>query len=170
MKVDLISNLKLTTESAIKDKATLEQQLEDLQSILRNSDLNKKELCQQIDLLQNQLEQLESKVQAQNYQLAQTNQDLNEQKSTSTQIRILAEDSERALDELKRQLAIKNDELHNIEQANFRLEAKLSKLNIVVEVQFIKNFYKNSKETLKFFFSFFQKKIFQVKLKFFLSI
>ncbi len=88
--------------------------------------MDKKELCQQIDLLQSKLEQLESKLHAQNYHLAQTTQDLNEQKSTSTQIRLLAEDSERALDEQRRQLAIKNDELHSLEQIKFKLEQKLS--------------------------------------------
>ena len=87
--------------------------------------MDKKELCHQIDLLQNQLDQLDSKLQAQNYHLVQTTQDLNDQKSTSTQIRLLAEDSERALDELRRQLGIKHEELHNFEQANFRLEKKL---------------------------------------------
>jgi len=58
--------------------------------------------------------------------LAQTNQDLNDQKLTATQIRLLAEESERALDEQRRQISIKNDELHTLEQANYRLEQKLS--------------------------------------------
>lgn len=90
--------------------------------------MEKKELCQQIDLLQSQLEQLETKVHAQNYHLAQTAQDLNDQKSTSTQIRMLAEESERALEEQRRQVAIKSEELHNLEQAKFRVEQKLSNL------------------------------------------
>ena len=90
--------------------------------------MDKKELCHQIDLLQSQLGQLDAKVQAQNYHLAQTTQDLNEQKSTSTQIRLMAEDSERALDELRRQLGLKHEEVHNFEQATFRLEKKLMDL------------------------------------------
>ncbi len=117
--------LRMATETAIKEKANLEQKIDDLQSLIRKSDLDKKELCQQIDLLQNQLEQLESKLHAQNYHLVQTTQDLNEQKSTSTQIRLLAEDSERALEEQRRQLTIKNDELHQLEQSKFKLEQKL---------------------------------------------
>ena len=89
-------------------------------------ELEKKDLCQQVDLLQRQLDEIESKFHEQNYHLAQTNQDLNDHKSTATQIRLLAEESERALDEQRRQLAIKNDELHTLEQANYRFEQKLS--------------------------------------------
>ena len=78
-------------------------------------------------MLHSQLDEIESKFHEQNYHLAQTNQDLNDQKSTATQIRLLAEESERALDEQRRQISIKNDELHTLEQANYRLEQKLSK-------------------------------------------
>lgn len=92
---------------------------------LRKGEIEKSELCKQIDLLQNQLEQLENKIQTQTYHLVQTEQDLNDQKSTSTQIRYLAEESERALEEQRRQLAIKSDELHQLEQCKFRLEQKI---------------------------------------------
>ncbi len=62
---------------------------------------------------------------SQNYHLVQTTQDLNEQKSTATQIRLMAEDSERALEEQRRQMAMKNEELHALEQQKFKLEQKL---------------------------------------------
>ena len=42
------------------------------------------------------------------------------------EIRLLAEESEKALDEQRRQLAIKNDELHTLEQVNYIYEQKLS--------------------------------------------
>ncbi len=58
--------------------------------------------------------------------MAQTSQDLNDQKSTATQIRMLAEESERALDEQRRQLSLKNDEINTLEQNSYRLEQKLS--------------------------------------------
>ena len=141
----------MTTEAAIKDKACLEQQVEDLQVLIRNVnypkfkfkiltptefqlcsfflkiEFEKNELCQQIDILQNQFEEIESKFHSQNYELAQTAQDLNDQKSTTTQIRLLAEESERAMDELRRQLAMKNEELRSLDQTNHRLEQKLGK-------------------------------------------
>ena len=42
------------------------------------------------------------------------------------EIRLLAEESEKALDEQRRQLAIKNDELHTLEQVNYIFGQKLS--------------------------------------------
>ncbi|RNA09164.1 hypothetical protein BpHYR1_001033 [Brachionus plicatilis] len=107
------------------DKVYFEHQMSDLHERLRKSDLDKKDLCKQIDLLQNQLEQLENKIQTQNYHMTQTEQDLYEQKSASSQMRYLAEESERALEEQRRQLAIKTDELSQYEQIKFRLEQKI---------------------------------------------
>ena len=91
------------------------------------SELEKKEICQQINSLQNQLEDIESKYHAQNYQLAQVSQELNEQKSAANQLRILAEESDRALEEQRRQFVLKCEELHKAVQDNYRLEQKLSK-------------------------------------------
>jgi centrosomal protein CEP135 len=124
----LRERLKNSTETSIKEKAHLEEKIDELQCMLRNSDLDKKELYRQIDLLQAQIEQLESKANAQSYQLAQANQELNDQKSASTQVKILAEDSERALEEQRRQLNFKNDELNKLEQSKLRLEQKISNL------------------------------------------
>ncbi|CAF0708300.1 unnamed protein product [Brachionus calyciflorus] len=114
-----------TNEQLTRDKKFFEHQLNDLHDRLRKSDCEKVELCKQIDLLQNQLNQLENRIQTQTYHLAQTEQDLNEQKSASTQIRYLAEEGERALEEQRRQLAIKTDELHQYEQIKYRLEQKI---------------------------------------------
>ena len=87
------------------------------------------------------MDEIESKFHEQNYHLAQTNQDLNDQKLTATQIRLLAEESERALDEQRRQISIKNDELHTLEQANYRLEQKLSIKNFIKIFIIYFNFY-----------------------------
>ena len=120
--------LRLTTETAIKEKACLEQQVEDLQVCIRNLEMDKKDLCQQISMLQSQLDEYESKMHSQNYQLAQTSQDLSEQKSAAAQIRMLAEESDRALEEQRRQYVMKCDELHKAEQDKFRCEQKISKI------------------------------------------
>ena len=45
---------------------------------------------------------------------------LNDQKLTATQIRLLAEESERALDEQRRQISIKNDESFNLYVTQFK--------------------------------------------------
>lgn len=115
----------IANDNFSKDKVYFEHQVNELHERIRKSDLDKKELCKQIDLLQNQLEQLENKIQTQNYHMVQAEQDLHEQKSTSSQMRYLAEESERALEEQRRQLAIKTDELNQYEQIKFRLEQKI---------------------------------------------
>jgi centrosomal protein CEP135 len=117
--------LRLTSEASIKEKAALESQIDELQSMLRSAEFDRKELAQQVSMLRDQLNQMDGKLQEQNYQLVQTEQDLNDHKSASTQIRMMAEDSERALDEHRRQLCKKNDEIQSLEQANYRLEQKL---------------------------------------------
>jgi ABC-type uncharacterized transport system auxiliary subunit len=83
-------------------------------------------MCHQINLLKNELDEMDSKLKAQSYQLVQTTQDLNDQKSASSQIRFLAEESENALEEQRIQLKIKNDEIQKLEQQKFHLEQKLS--------------------------------------------
>ncbi len=60
--------------------------------------------------------------------MAQINQDFHEQKSAATQIRLIAEESERALEEQRRQISNKNEELHNSQQINLKLEQKLMDL------------------------------------------
>jgi chromosome segregation ATPase len=82
-------------------------------------------LHQQVGLLKNQIDEIENKYRAQSYQLAQLNQDFHEQKSAATQIRLIAEESERALEEQRRQISNKNEELHNSQQINLKLEQKL---------------------------------------------
>jgi centrosomal protein CEP135 len=125
----LRERLKHSTETSMKEKAHLEQKIEELQCMQRSSELDKKELYRQVDILRTQLEQQESKANAQSYQLAQANQDLNDQKSANAQIKLLAEDSERALEEQRRQLNLKNDDLNKLEQSKLRLEQKMSNAN-----------------------------------------
>ncbi len=160
----LKERLKIVTETSITEKARLEQQIEDLQIMYKNVsfidvrelvlelnlfefklDLEKIDLYQQIDLLKNQIDEIESKYRSQAYHFAQTNQELNDQKSASTQIRFksylnflaklifnfickkryIAEESERALEEQRRQISIKNEEINTLQQINLKLEQKL---------------------------------------------
>lgn len=50
-------------------------------------DLEKIDLYQQVDLLKNQIDELEGKYRSQSYHIAQLNQEFNDQKSTSAQLR-----------------------------------------------------------------------------------
>lgn len=84
----------------------------------------------QIKLLKNELDDMDAKFKAQNYQLVQAVQDLNDQKSASSQIRLLAEESRNSVEEHRMQLKLKNDEIQNLEQHKFHLEQKLSKFRV----------------------------------------
>ncbi len=42
-------------------------------------------------------------------------------------MRIMAEEADHTAEDLRRQLSVKNEDLRNMEQANFRMEQKLSK-------------------------------------------
>lgn len=81
-----------------------------------------------MNLLRNELDETDAKLKAQSYQMMQTIQDLNDQKSASSQIRLLAEESRNAVDEHRMQIKIKNDEIQKLEQHKFHLEQKLSKI------------------------------------------
>lgn len=56
----------------------------------------------------------------------QTNQELSEQKSSTSTIRVLLEESERAIEEQKIDIKMKNEELQKLEQMKFVLEQKFS--------------------------------------------
>ena len=117
--------LRASVEQAVHDKACLESQLHDMQSMLRNADMDKKELCEQCDMLQAKCDKLAARIHEQSCALAQTEQHMHEHQASHAQMRLLAEDSERALDEQRRQLAARNDEVHALDQLRYKLEQKL---------------------------------------------
>lgn len=68
---------------------------------------------------------MESKLDEQSFAISQLNQELNDQKTTSSQLRYLSEEAERLVQENQRQLSIKKEELRVQEEKNLRLEKKL---------------------------------------------
>ena len=95
--------------------------------MLFKAEIEKNEMGHQIKLLKGELDEMDCKFKSQNYQLVQAAQDLNDQKSAASQIRMLAEESRNALDEHRMQLKIKNDEIQKLDQQKFHLEQKLRK-------------------------------------------
>ena len=115
------------SETSSKDKLTLETELENVRERLTTAEMEKSELSHQVKLLKDELDEIEAKMKSQSYQLVQAVQDLNDQKSASAQIRLLAEESRNALDEHRMQLKLKNDEIQRLDQHKFHLEQKLRK-------------------------------------------
>ena len=103
----------------------MEQQVEDLQVLLRQAETDKRQIGEQLAHADAQRSRAEDEVRELSRQTAQLSQQLSEQRATATQIRLLAEESERALDEQQRQLAFRARERADMEQANCELEQRL---------------------------------------------
>jgi hypothetical protein len=71
------------------------------------------------------MKNLETKLDEQSFTISQLNQELNDQKTTSSQLRYLSEEAERLVQEHQRQLNLKKDELRAQEEKTLRLEKKL---------------------------------------------
>lgn len=76
-------------------------------------------------MLNDQIKDLESKIDEQNFTVAQLTQELNDQKTTSAQLRFLSEEAERLVQENQRQLSLKKEELRAQEEKAMRLEKKI---------------------------------------------
>jgi septal ring factor EnvC (AmiA/AmiB activator) len=88
-------------------------------------DHDREELLQQSHLLREQIKDFENKFDEQSFTISQLNQELNDQKTTSSQLRYLSEEAERLVQENQRQLNLKKEELRAQEDKTLRLEKKL---------------------------------------------
>lgn len=121
----LRDRIRAQTQNFIKEKASVEQQVEDLQVMLRQLEQDKRHMGDALAQVDVERNRAEDEIRQLNHQLSQVSQELNGQRSTATQIRLLAEESERALDDQQRQLSFKSQELSDLEQANYKLEQRL---------------------------------------------
>ena len=81
-------------------------------------------------MFNDQNKELETKIDEQSFTIAQLTQELNDQKTTSAQLRFLSEEAERLVQENQRQLNLKKDEIRLQEEKSNRLEKKLCKSTI----------------------------------------
>ncbi|CAF0946900.1 unnamed protein product [Adineta ricciae] len=121
----LRERLRIATDTNLTERARLEQRIEDLQLEIRKLDNDREELLQQNHLLREQIKDFESKLDEQLFTTSQLNQELNDQKTTSSQLRFLSEEAERLVQENQRQLNLKKEELRVQEEKTLRLEKKL---------------------------------------------
>ncbi|CAF0894547.1 unnamed protein product [Rotaria sp. Silwood1] len=124
----LRERLRIATDTALNERARCEQRIEDLQIEIRKLDNDREEILQQNHLLREQLKNFEIKLDEQSFTISQLNQELNDQKTTSSQLRYLSEEAERLVQENQRQLNLKKEELRAQEDKTLRLEKKLYEL------------------------------------------
>ena len=95
--------------------------------ILVKGDHDRDDIIQQNHLFHEQIKELENRLDEQAFTIAQLTQELNDQKSTSAQLRFLSEEAERLVQENQRQLNLKKEEVRAQEDKALRLEKKLCK-------------------------------------------
>lgn len=87
-------------------------------------------MIQQNHALRQQVKDLENKLQEHSFGVSQLNQELNDQKTASAQLRYLSEEAERLVQEHQRQLNLKKEELRSQEEKISRLEKKICEFNL----------------------------------------
>ncbi|CAF1055145.1 unnamed protein product, partial [Didymodactylos carnosus] len=111
----LKERLRISTDTALNERARYEQRIENLEIEIRKIDNDREESIQQSRVLHEQIDQLENKLREQSFNISQLNQELSDQKSTSTQLRFLSEEAERLVQEHQRQLSLKKEEIRSAE-------------------------------------------------------
>ncbi|CAF1107977.1 unnamed protein product [Rotaria sordida] len=119
---------QIATENGLNERARYEQRIEDLEVGLRKLDNDREEIIQQNHTLRQQIKDLQNKLDEQSFTISQLNQELNDQKNASAQLRYLSEEAERLVQENQRQLNLKNEELHTHGDKVIRLEKKIYEL------------------------------------------
>ncbi len=85
--------------------------------------------------MREQIKDLETRLDEQSFTISQLNQEVDEQKNASAQLRYLSEEAERLLQENQRQLNLKKDELRAQEEKILKLEKKICMFYIQLQKQ-----------------------------------
>ena len=89
---------------------------------------DREQIIQQNHSLREQIRDLENQLSERSFAITQLNQELDDQKSASAQLRYLSEEAERLVQENQRQLNLKKDELRAQEEKIIKLEKKICML------------------------------------------
>ncbi|XP_077983787.1 centrosomal protein of 135 kDa-like [Glandiceps talaboti] len=125
----LRERLKIVTETQLSDRARMEQRIEDLDNALRNSDGERSDLLTRVTSLREMIVTLEDQVKIQQLRISEANEDAAQQKATATQMRLLAEQAERSLEDHQRRLTKKSGDLQASQELSSRLEEKLAEVS-----------------------------------------
>ncbi|XP_070554439.1 centrosomal protein of 135 kDa-like isoform X2 [Ptychodera flava] len=131
----LRERLKISTETQLSDRARLEQRIEDLENALHSSDQERSELLARVTSLRELIATLEDQVKSQQLKISESQDDSAQQRATATQMRLLAEQAERSLEDHQRRLTKKTGELQAAEDLASRLEERLSEVTTTNTVQ-----------------------------------
>lgn len=114
----LRERLKIATETHLSDRAHLEQKVDDLESAMRASELDKDEALNRLKSMQDVIDAIEAKVRIEGEASAT-------HKATATQMRLIAEKAERAAHDAQRQLAKYEGEVRTSREKIADMEAEV---------------------------------------------
>ncbi|XP_013391946.1 centrosomal protein of 135 kDa [Lingula anatina] len=120
--------LKMATETSLSDRARLEQKIEDLENALHNVEVERNELQVNLSTQKALTNSSEDQCRELNIQLNAALEDGSQHKATATQMRLLAEQTEEALEEHRRRLTRKEGDLKVAEERILRLEERSTDL------------------------------------------
>ncbi|XP_064608998.1 centrosomal protein of 135 kDa-like [Liolophura sinensis] len=124
----LRERLKIATETSLSDRAKLEQRVEDLKSALSAIEVERDELSARVSMLKTSLGSCQDQVREQAMVLGQSTDNLSQQKATAAQMKLLAEEAERRLEECQRKLNRRDADLQTLEDRNSHLEKRIGEL------------------------------------------
>ncbi|XP_068124292.1 testis-specific gene 10 protein isoform X3 [Hyperolius riggenbachi] len=121
----LRERLKISQETAISDRAHLEQRIEELQSAIQITENERKEQKSKLSLLKDTLSSMENEMKILTRRSSDLESELRLQKSECENMRLLNNKTEQALEETQRRLSMKLNELQISQDKIVRLEGKI---------------------------------------------
>ncbi|XP_052794849.1 centrosomal protein of 135 kDa-like isoform X3 [Mya arenaria] len=128
----LRERLKIATEVSLSEKAKLEQRGEDLESALQQAESERGELIMRVTTLKEDVRSLEAQIKDMAGRLSEAQDDSSTNKSKATQMKMLAEETDRGLEETQKRLARRESELNAQEERCARLEERIGELQRVI--------------------------------------
>ncbi|XP_029460633.1 testis-specific gene 10 protein [Rhinatrema bivittatum] len=124
----LRERLKIAQETAINERAHLEQTIEELQLSVRNVELDRSELKSKQAVLKETLISLENEMKLLTRKSIETENEFGRQKSECSSLRLMNDKTQRALADTQRRLSVKNNELQMAQEKIGCFEEKLAEL------------------------------------------
>ncbi|KAL8598704.1 hypothetical protein ACOMHN_033268 [Nucella lapillus] len=131
----LRERIKIATESALSERAKLEQRVEDLENSLCTMESEREELLARLMALKGDNKAYEEQTKDQILRLNQMDEEVARAKAAAAQLRLLVEDAEKSLDEARHRLARREKELQSQQERCAALEDQLSHTQHSLTVQ-----------------------------------
>lgn len=124
----LRERLQIATESHLAERAKLEQTVEDLETALNAAELNRKTAEERLRMSEAYLDDQDARVKNSVEETAAARDEASQHRATASQMRMLADQAERALKDAQAQLARKDVNLRATDEHTRELEDQLSAL------------------------------------------